>query len=287
MNNFTKIHPFIWFDNQAAQAAKFYCSVFDNSIIINESAMTVSFELDGFFMVGLNGGPAFKPNPSISFYVLCDSEEEIETKYKKLKAEGMVMMALDEYAWSPKYAFIQDKHGVCWQLTLREPGNDHQRITPSMLFVNQKNGKAEEAMKLYSSVFKSSEEYALVKYGKGQGNNAGYVMFSHFKIADFPLMAMDGPREHDFDFNEGISFVVNTKDQEETDYFWQGLIANGGSEGQCGWLKDPFGVSWQIVPKRFMELAGDADKAKVQRVMAAMMKMKKFVIEDLERAAEA
>ena len=96
---------------------------------------------------------------------------------------------------------------------------------------------------------------------------------------------MDGPGDHAFDFNEGVSIIVYTKDQEETDFYWKNLIAGGGEESRCGWLKDPFGVSWQIVPDRFMELIGMGDPDVTDRVMKALMPMNRIVIADLEAAA--
>ena len=280
-----KIHPAIWFDQNGTEAAKFYCSLFDDSLIINESPVAVTFELNGYYLMGINGGPMFKPNPSISFYVECDSEKEIDEKYERLSADGMVMMALGAYPWAARYAFFQDKFGVSWQLSLRGEGNDHQKIMPSMLFVNEKNGRAEEAVKFYTSLFKEGKILEMSHYGAGQGNTEGNVLFSRSEIDGFQFIAMDGPGIHAFDFTEGMSFLVSTKDQEETDYFWEKFTADGGQESQCGWLKDKFGVSWQIVPERFMELISSGNAEQTQRVFAATMPMKKMIIADLEKAA--
>lgn len=281
-----KIHPAIWFDQQGAEAAKFYCSIFEDSGIINESPVSVTFELGGYYLMGINGGPMFKPNPSISFYVECDSVEEIDEKFKYLSADGMVMMDLGKYPWAARYAFFQDKFGVSWQLTLQTEGMNNQKIMPSMLFVNDKNGKAENAVKLYTSIFKNGKVLDMAFYREGEGNKAGHVLFSRSEIAGFQFIAMDGPGNHAFDFTEGMSFLVSTEDQAETDYLWERFTADGGQESQCGWLKDPFGVSWQIVPERFMELISSGNPEQTKRVFAAMMPMKKLIIADLEKAAE-
>ena len=280
-----KIHPAIWFDQNGTEAAKFYCSLFEDSLIINESPMAVTFELNGYYLMGINGGPMFKPNPSISFYVECDSVEELDQKFAALSEGGMVMMPVDTYPWSPRYAFFQDKYGVSWQLTLRGEGNNNPKIVPSLLFVNQKNGKAEEAVNLYTSLFQKGEILEMAHYGAGQGNAEGNVLFSRSEIDGFQFVAMDGPGEHTFDFTEGMSFLVSTKDQTETDYFWEKFTAVGGQESQCGWLKDKFGVSWQIVPERFMELISSGNPEQTKRVFAAIMPMKKLIIADLEKAA--
>ncbi len=280
-----KIHPAIWFDQNAAEAAKFYCSLFDDSGIINESPITVTFELSRYYLLGINGGPTYKPNPSVSLYVECDTEAEIDHKFQALSEGGMVMIPLDTYPWSARYAFFEDKFGVSWQLTLRETVGTAPKIMPSMLFVNEKNGKAEEAVNFYTSLFRQGKILERSYYGEGQGNTAGHVLFSRAVIDGFQFIAMDGPGDHGFDFSEGMSFLVSTKDQEETDYFWEKLTKNGGEESQCGWLKDKFGISWQIIPERFLELVSSGNAAQTKRILDAMMPMRKMIIKDLEAAA--
>ncbi len=281
-----KIHPAIWFDQEAAEAAKFYCSVFEDSLIINESPVAVTFELNGYYLMGINGGPMFQPNPSVSFFVECDSVEELDAKFAALSEGGMVMMPVDAYPWAARYAFFQDRYKVSWQLSLRGEGNTHPKITPSLLFVNQKNGKAEEAVHFYTSLFQNGKVLEMAHYGAGEGNTEGHVLFSRSEIDGFQFIAMDGPGNHAFDFTEGMSFLVSTKDQAETDYFWNKMTENGGQESQCGWLQDKFGVSWQIVPERFMELISSGNPQQTRRVFEAMMPMKKMIIEDLEKAAK-
>ncbi len=112
-------------------------------------------------------------------------------------------------------------------------------------------------------------------------------MFSEFKLDNYNLIVMDGPGSHAFTFGEGVSLVVDCKDQDEVDHFWNNLTANGGQESMCAWLKDGFGVWWQIVPTALGKMLNDPDREKANRVMQAMLKMKKIVIADLEKAAEA
>jgi predicted 3-demethylubiquinone-9 3-methyltransferase (glyoxalase superfamily) len=114
MNN--NIHPCIWFDGNAKTAADFYCSLFPGSKITADTPMVVNFELAGQKFMGLNGGPMFKPNASISFTVICETDEEINELWKQLSADGMIMMPLDKYEWSERYGFLQDRFGVCWQI---------------------------------------------------------------------------------------------------------------------------------------------------------------------------
>ena len=116
MNN--KIYPCLWFDGQAKAAAELYCSIFGYGTITTDTPMVVTFELNGQKFMGLNGGPQYQPNPSISFYTVCETEAEIDATWQQLSEGGMVLMALDKYPWSPKYGWVQDRFGISWQLAM-------------------------------------------------------------------------------------------------------------------------------------------------------------------------
>lgn len=290
--------PCLWFDNQAEEAVHFYTSLSDNSSIKKitrfgkegyeyhhkpeGSVMTVEFELNGQSFLALNGGPDFKFNESVSFFVYCGSEERINFLYQKLLEGGSVNMPLDKYDWSPKYAWVKDKFGISWQLDV-EDVNSPQKIVPSLLFVNEKFMKVKEAIKFYSSVFPNSKILLEVPWDKSMNFPEGTLLFAQAKLNGYLLNAMSGGNiKHNFDFNEAISFIVYCDTQEEVDYYWNKL-SEGGQEVQCGWLKDKFGVSWQIVPKVFIKLLEDPQKA--SKVLNAMFEMKKFDINKLMEAA--
>lgn len=147
-----------------------------------------------------------------------------------------------------------------------------KKITPFLWFDTQ----AEEAMNFYVSVFKNSKARDV---SRGPDGKAFTVSF---ELDGQEFMGLNaGPQ---FKFNEAISMYVNCEDQAEVDYFWEKLTADGGEESMCGWLKDKYGLSWQIVPRQLGELMGDPDPAKSQRVMQAMLKMQKIIVADLERA---
>lgn len=153
------------------------------------------------------------------------------------------------------------------------------KITPFLWFDTQ----AEEAAKFYTSVFKNSKLGEIRRYGNAGPGPKGTVMTASFSIEGQEFTALNaGPQ---FKFNESVSFVVHCKSQKEVDEYWAKLTADGGKESQCGWLKDKFGLSWQIVPDRLLELISDKDAAKVQRVMQAMMQMVKIEIAKIEQAA--
>jgi predicted 3-demethylubiquinone-9 3-methyltransferase (glyoxalase superfamily) len=147
-----------------------------------------------------------------------------------------------------------------------------KKITPFLWFDTQ----AEEAMNLYTSIFKNSKVLGLSRGPDGKAQSVNFELEGQ-EIVGFNA----GP---EFKFNEAISFFVDCKDQAEVDELWNKLIANGGEESQCGWLKDKFGLSWQIVPAALSRYLSDPDPVKAQRVMQAMLKMRKIVIADLDRA---
>ena len=155
-----------------------------------------------------------------------------------------------------------------------------QTITPFLWFDNQ----AEEAMNLYLSIFKNSKPLSIARYGAGGPGPAGSVMTASFELDGQQFVALNGGPI--FKFTEAVSFVINCETQEEVDMYWDKLTADGGQESMCGWLKDKFGLSWQVVPGILSKLLSDKDAAKAQRVMGAMMKMKKIIIADLQKAAD-
>jgi predicted 3-demethylubiquinone-9 3-methyltransferase (glyoxalase superfamily) len=274
------IYPCLWFDGQAAEAANFYCSVFKNSSVTENTPMVVNFELEGKKLMGLNGGPQFKINPSISLFVYCPTVEETERVWNLLITDGSALMPLDKYPWSEKYGWLQDKFGVTWQIGINDAPTTKFTITPCFLFTRNNFGKAEEAINRYSSIFENASTDLLIHYPPDDAN-AGNVMYSEFQLNNYSLIAMDGPGEHNYTFNEAVSLVVECETQQEIDYYWNKLTA-GGSESQCGWLKDPFGVWWQIVPAVLGKLMRDPERA--PRVMQAFLQMKKFDIEKLMNA---
>jgi len=242
--------------------------------------MVVIFELANKKIMGLNGGPMFKINPSISFFAECVSINETNEIWDKLMEGGKALMPIDKYPWSERYGWVKDKFGMTWQIMLSSKKDAERKITPSMLFTSNHFGKAEEAINYYASVFDNSFIDGITHYPK-ENEHAGKIMFSMFKLNNYDMIAMDGPGVHDYTFNEAVSFVVDCDTQDEIDYYW-GKLTEGGQESQCGWLKDKFGVSWQIVPTILAKLM--SDPAKSQKTMQAFMQMKKFDIEKLLQA---
>ncbi len=308
-----KITPCLWFDKNCEEAVTFYTSVFPNSKIdsikrypsdmqvgpmpdMAGKVLTAIFTLDGLTFQALDGGPIFKPNPSVSFFVNFDpsknpnAQADLDALWGKLSPGGKILMPLQEYPFSKHYGWVEDRFGVSWQLILTNPeGEPRPTIIPSLLFVGSVHGKAEEALTHYVSVFNDagheSKLGTIARYPAGmEPHTEGTLMFGEAMLAGEWLTAMDGGNEHAFAFNEGISLAIETRDQAETDYFWNALINDGGQPSQCGWLKDKFGFSWQIVPKRLGELLSDPDQIKSNKALQAMLEMQKIDIATLEKA---
>jgi predicted 3-demethylubiquinone-9 3-methyltransferase (glyoxalase superfamily) len=279
MNN--NIFPCLWFDGNAKEAADFYATVFSNSKVTADTPMVVQFEIEGKKLMGLNGGPMFTINPSISLFVTCETDEETERIYNRLFEGGKAMMPLDKYPWSEKYGWVADKFGMTWQLMKGKLPEGAQKIVTSFLFAGDQYGKGQEAIKQYTSIFPASTIFHVETYRTGEPQPEGNLKFGQFALNNEMFAAMDGIGDHNFVFNEGVSIVVECENQEEIDNYWTKLT-EGGKESMCGWLKDKFGVSWQIIPKVLGRLM--TDPAKAQRVMAEVMKMKKLDIQTLANA---
>lgn len=233
--------------------------------------------------MAISAGPYFKLNPAISMFVVFDNEAEIEEVWNKLVDGGKALMEYNTYPWAKKYGWLQDKYGVSWQLSWSENHKMEKRITPLLMFTQSGAGKAKEAIEEYTKIFPSSKVEMLVPYEKGDGDKEGYIKHSRFSLNGENFMAMDSSGPHQFIFNEAISFVVKCDDQEEIDHYWGKLSAYPESE-QCGWLKDKYGVSWQIVPSAMDKMMTEGTPEQMKRVTQSFLKMKKFDIVELEKA---
>lgn len=289
-----KITPHIWFDTQAIEAAEFYCTVFPKSKIAHKSQLEntpsgtvdmVNLKIWNSSFAFISAGPYFKINPSVSFTVICETEKEVDSIWSQLEKDGQALMPLDEYPFSKKYGWVMDQYGVSWQIILIAEKAPAQRIVPAMMFTQDLCGKAEEALHFYTSVFHDSKIGEITRYTDEVPDTEGKTQHASFQLEGQQFTLLDSPYNHEFTFNEAISFMVSCETQEEIDYYWDKLSAVPEAE-QCGWLKDKYGFSWQIVPRMMGSLMESADKEKKARVTEAFLKMKKFNIDELEEAAK-
>lgn len=288
-----KIVPHLWYDKEAKEAALFYMSLFERSKLLNVTvientpsgdAELVSFELAGLEFQAISAGPYFKFSPSISLMVACESVKEVNTKWNALLEDGTELMPLGEYPFSKWYGWVQDRFGLSWQLMLIDNSQTLQKITPNLLFSSDSCGRAEEAIKVYSEIFKDSEIGFISKYGEGEAmSSKAKVNYAAFQLGGFHFSAMDNAVDGEFNFNEAFSLIINCKDQKEIDYYWEKLSSIPEAE-QCGWIKDKFGISWQIVPDNMNEVLFNGQRDENRRVAEVLLKMKKIDLHALEKA---
>lgn len=292
------IVPCLWFDDQAESAASFYTRTFPAGRITAVSrfpeglanpsgkppgsVLTVELEIAGQRFTALNGGPQFVLDPSISFFVHVETVEEAERLFEALSDGGQALMPLDAYPWSPRYAWVQDRFGVSWQVMTMPRKHGEATVAPCLMFAGAQHGKAEEAMHAYAGIFPGGRVTSLERYGAGEGPE-GTVKHGRFLLGAQEMIAMDSHLAHGLHFSEAISLQVMCDDQAEVDHFWTALSA-GGSEGPCGWLKDRFGLSWQVVPRQLVAWLTSEDKSVQVRAFKAMLAMKKPDIAALEAA---
>lgn len=289
-----RIIPHLWYDKEAKEAAEFYVRVFGgDSRVTNVTTISgtpsgdadiVSFTLLGLDFMSISAGPYFKPTPAISFLVACDTKEEVERLWHELSDGGEVLMPLESYPFSERYGWTSDKYGFSWQILYAGEGAIAQRITPTLMFVGDVCGKALEAAKKYTALFPDSALGDVQHYPKEMPNEApDNVMHMDFTLCGQGFGAMDSGQEHKFNFNEAISLMVRCDTQAEIDTYWDALSAVPEAE-QCGWLKDEYGVSWQIVPTAMDDMMTSGDEAARGRVTKSFLQMKKFDLSELEKA---
>lgn len=278
-----QITPCLWFNNQAKEAAALYCSVFEQSKITSQSPIVTEIEVIDQKFILLDGGPMFKPNPSISFYYICENEQELNAIWNAFVIDGEIMMPLDAYPWAKKYGWITDKFGVSWQLALSEISEVGQKITPCLLFTGEQYGRVDEAIDHYSAIFKDPKLDGILRYGANElPDQEGKVKHAQIGFAGQKFMLMESAGQHKFGFTEGVSLTVYCETQEEIDYYWYKLTESG-AESMCGWLKDKFGVWWQIVPTQLGKIL--SEPATGGKAAQALMSMRKISIEQLVNAS--
>ncbi len=289
------ITPHLWFDSEAREAAELYTSILAGSEVVSVTTLRdtpsgdcdlVSFVLAGQPFMAISAGPLFRFNPSVSFRIDCGTADEVDTLWHRLVDGGQVLMPLDAYPFSPRYGWLQDRYGLSWQVMHASGREVTQKIVPTLMFVGPACGKAEEAIGLYTSVFDGAIVGDPMRYGSGEEPDAeGTVRFAAFTLNGMHFAAMDSARGHDFTFNEAISLLVPCDTQEQIDRYWEPLSAVPEAE-QCGWLKDRFGLSWQIAPSSMERMLREGDEQQIARVARAFLGMGKFDLAALDDAYE-
>ena len=284
-----RIVPNLWFTTNAEEAVGFYGRAFpDFKVLATEyypteglldfqvpfagQILTIEFEIAGFRFIAINAGEEFRPNPTVSFFVRFEPGEahQLRNLHASLVEGGRELMPLDSYRFSPQYAWVEDKFGVSWQLITSD--QERPRIMPNILFCGPQQGRADEAVNFYTSLFRGKR--ALTEpYPDDAGSLAGQLMYAEFVLLYQWFIAMDGD-DPQWSFSPGVSLMVECTDQAEIDYYWEGLSKVPEAEA-CGWCVDQFGLSWQIVPERIDDMMAAAGA--YQR----LLEMKKIDINEL------
>lgn len=277
------IYPCIWFDKDGKDAAQFYIDTFGEGRIVTDTELVVEFELYGQKFVAINGGPEVRPNPAVSYMMIVEDKEEMDRIWNQLMDGGKILMPLDKYDWSEKYGWVQDRYNVSWQLYFGKVNEDvdGQKIIPTYMFTQQHNGQAEAALNFYVDLFENSRQNGVLKHEEGEMK--GLVAHGQAVLDGYVLAVTDGGSCHDFQFSWGNSMFIECETQEEIDRFWN-AFADGGEESQCGWIRDKFGVWWQVIPKQLVGWM--IDPVSAPAVSAVFQKMKKLDIKMLEKAAK-
>lgn len=280
------IVPNIWHDRTAVEAAAFYTSAFREARETARShyptdrlpdfqksfageVQTIELDIHGRPLILINADGTFRPNPSAGFmlhfshHVADDPRAYLDEVHERLSHGATTLMPLDEYPFSAHYAWIEDRYGVSWQLVLAEPDAPARPfLVPALMFCGPAQNTAAEAVAAYTSLFPGSEVGTVATYPEQTGPAvAGASMYSDFRLgagSDDPrtdewFTAMDSGVEQPFTFTEGFSLMVKADGQEELDRLWAMLSTDPGAE-QCGWCRDAFGVSWQVVPSDIDDL---------------------------------
>ncbi len=292
-----KITPYLWCNGDAETAGAFYAGVFGEASFrvasrypdrglpdfqrgLEGKPLVVEVDIRGYRLGLINADDTYRPTPAISFIVngdplLFDGSEdlaraEIERMWAALADDGEVRIPLGSYPHSALYGWVEDRHGVNWQLMLTDPaGSPRPFLIPQLAFTTARP-RAAEAMSFYTSALPDSAPGRAMM----RPDEPGSVLFAEFTLAGQWFSAMDAGAGHDFTFTPGVSLAVDCADQDEIDRLWGALSAVPEAE-RCGWLVDRFGVSWQIVPSRLDELLaapGAYDR---------MLQMGRIVIADL------
>ena len=293
MEGIHKLMTHLWFDKQAADAADFYLKIFPEGRILSRVTIpgtpsgdveSVTLDIFDINLMLLSAGPYFKINPSISLMIQCTTKDEVTKYWQAFMDGGQALMPLDRYDFSERYGWVEDQFGVSWQILYVGDQKIHAKIRPALMFVGENSGHAEEAIGFYTKVFKNSSVKSVSRYGEGfPPNKPEMLNFADFVLEGQHFSIMDSAYEHAFAFNEAVSLIINCDSQEEIDYYWQKLSAVPEAE-QCGWIKDKYGVSWQITPTAMNVIMNNADPATLARVTQAFLKMKKFNLAELEKA---
>lgn len=279
--------PHLWYNTEAKQAASLYTQLLPDSGIDwihtvtdtpSGDAELIQFHLGDTTLAAISAGPYVKLNESASLMLDLSSKEEVDRLYQALIVDGRELMPLQAYDFSPYYAWIEDRFGLSWQLSYNPDLEKDFTISFCLLFSEHQVGLAESALKTYQKCFDNSQLERISYYKDGEAPLAtAKINYSQLRIGDQDLILMDHGYGGENSFNEAFSFMIYVETQEEADAYYEHLSAVPEAE-TCGWAKDAYGVSWQIVPRVLMEAYDKARPEQLQQLHQEILKMKRLDI---------
>ncbi len=286
-----KIIPHLWFDKEAAEAVDFYTRILSDakkneSCTIKDTpsgdAEVISFQLANLDMMAISGGPYFKLNESASLMISCKSKDDVQRLYDELSVGGAILMPLGEYFFNPYYVWLRDRFGLNWQLSWKEELEADYWIEHNFLFGGSACGRAEEALDFYATVIPNTHKGFVNRYNEGEAYDArAKINYGELVMEDRKMIFMDHGHGGDAEFTEAFSLMLICEDQDEVDFFTEKLSAVPEAQ-MCGWVKDQFGISWQIVPKVLRDAYQFATDRQLAEIHQAILKMKKLDVAIIE-----
>ena len=264
--------PCFWYAADARVAFDTYAEAFPDAAVTADNGLSLELTLGATTVAGLNGGPGYTPNETLSAFVELPTVHDIEHAYAKLNTAGArLLMELAPGPYSPAYAWLADEWGVNWQLTCTP--DQPAAISPALFFPGALTGRAEPAMALYGELFSPSEVLLLDYHAEAMGGEEAGVMHAQQRLGEGKMIYGEFAGGHEAAFSEAGSLVVKCDTQAEIDRYWKALTAGGGKPGRCGWYTDRFGVSWQVIPRKLHDWMSNPRTAK--RVGERMQEMGK------------
>lgn len=278
------IIPHLWYDTEAKEAVAFYVDLFggklDWTYTITDTPSgdsdLIQFQLGDMTLAAISAGPYFKLNESMSLMVNVANRDEVTRLYQALSEGGRILMPLAEYSFSPYYVWLEDRFGLSWQLSYAPDLDKPYQFDICLLFSQEQVGLAQPMLDYYKDKLPQASVGQLSYYGEGEATvEAAKLNYAELLVAGQKMIVMDHGYGGEASFNEAFSLMVYVDSQDELDFYYDLLSAVPEAE-MCGWVKDQFGISWQIVPRILMEAYDTASPEKVKAVNAAVMTMKRL-----------
>lgn len=284
------IIPHLWYDTEAKEAVAFYIELFGGKIdwtyTITDTPSgdsdLIQFQLGDMTLAAISAGPYFKLNESMSLMVNVANKDEVTRLYQALSEGGRVLMPLGEYSFSPYYVWLEDRFGLSWQLSYAPDLDKPYQFDICLLFSQEQVGLAQPMLDYYKDKLPQASVGQLSYYGEGEAAvEAAKLNYAELLVAGQKMIVMDHGYGGEASFNESFSLMVYVDSQDELNFYYDLLSAVPEAE-MCGWVKDQFGISWQIVPRILMEAYDTASPETVKAVNDAVLTMKRLDIATIQ-----